>query len=154
MTRTGLALAPLRLAGVLCCLPLSGCGALLVDHVYAAAFRIPIVNPARLPADDVAKAKALDIFASGQGLTYTSKGPAKGFACKLLGLSGWVWNPPVLEASGETPETAAMSQLRLKAVQLGGNAVLAPACVHGDAWDWKNDCFDTWTCTGEAVVVR
>lgn len=141
----------------ICCSQLCGCAALVglaADNVYAAAFRTTIVDSSRLSPEDQAKVRMAPVFTVSEAPRHVSKGPVKGFACKLLGLSGWQWRPAPSEISGSTPEQAAMSQMKIKAVQIGGNAALLSSCTHGDAVDWGNDCFDTWTCVGEAIVTR
>jgi hypothetical protein len=135
---------------------LSGCAAvagLSADGVYAAAFRTTIVDPSKLTADEQDKVRKVPVLAASEAPAHIAKGPVKGFACKLLGLSGWRWRPEPSEITGSTPEQAALSQMRIKAVQIGGNAVLLESCTHGDAWDWGNDCFDTWTCIGQSIVI-
>jgi len=138
------------------CSQLTSCAvlaAVTVDGVYAAAFRTTIVDPSRLSADDQEKARAVQVLTTSDTPPHVSKGAVKGFACKLLGLSGWQWRPEPSQTSGSTPEQAALSQMKIKTVQIGGNAVVLGSCSHGDTWDWGNDCFDTWTCIGEAIRI-
>ena len=65
----------------------------------------------------------------------------------------WTWRPQLNETNGKTPEEAARTQLLLKAMQKGANAVAAPRCTHKDGIDWGNNCFESWLCTGQAVWV-
>nr|MBP6110742.1 hypothetical protein [Rhodocyclaceae bacterium]MBP6280384.1 hypothetical protein [Rhodocyclaceae bacterium] len=65
----------------------------------------------------------------------------------------WTWRPVLNELNGLTPEAAALTQLRLKALKKGANAVAAPVCTHNVGIDWGNNCFESWVCTGQAVLV-
>lgn len=141
---------------VVCSVQLTGCAALLLgfgaDNIYAAAFRTTIVDIARLKGEERERLQSVEVLSADAATGRVSKGPVKGFACKLLSLDGWHWRPELSEANGKTPEATAVTQMKVKAVLLGGNAVALKSCTHGDAWDWGNDCFDTWTCIGEAIV--
>ena len=139
-----------------CCSQFSGCAVvagLAADGVYAAAFRTTIVDLSKLSPQDQDKVNSVKILAAADAPPHSAKGSVKGFACKLLGASGWQWRPAPSEINGSTPEQAALSQLKIKSVQLGGNAVLLESCIHGDAWDWGNNCFDTWTCIGQSIRI-
>jgi hypothetical protein len=141
---------------VTCCSQLSGCAAvagLTADGLYAAAFRTTIVDSTMLTAEDQEKARNVKMLAASDAPPHIARGPVKGFACKLFGLSGSQWRPALSELDGSTPEQAALSQMKIKTVQMGGNAVLLESCIHGDAWDWGNDCFDTWTCIGQSIMI-
>lgn len=141
---------------VICLTQLSGCAVVAgisADTVYAAAFRTTIVDASKLSSADQEKVRKVQVLAAGEAPAHIGKGPVKGFACKLLGLSGWQWRPALSEVNGSSPEQAALSQMKIKAVQIGGNAVLLELCKHGDAWDWGNDCFDTWTCIGQSILI-
>jgi hypothetical protein len=126
---------------------------LTADGLYASAFRTTIVDSSKLTVEDQEKLRQVKVLAASDAPLHIAKGPVKGFACKLLGLSGSQWRPAPSEINGSTPEQAALSQMKIKAVQIGGNAVLLESCIHGDAWDWGNDCFDTWTCIGQSIMV-
>jgi hypothetical protein len=65
----------------------------------------------------------------------------------------WTWRPELNEKNGQTPEEAARTQLRVKAMQKGADAVAAPSCKHKDGIDWSNNCFESWVCTGQAVAM-
>ena len=136
---------------------LTGCAVLVgvgADTIYAAAFRTTIVDVSELTREEQDRLQHVEVVSEDSAATRVIKGPVKGFACKLLAVNGWRWKPPPSDANGATPEAAALTQAKIKAVLLGGNAVVLKSCTHGDAWDWGNDCFDTWTCIGEAVVVQ
>jgi hypothetical protein len=84
------------------------------------------------------------------------KGEVVGLACKLtvaLLVFKWNWRPELGDTNGKTPEEAARTQLRLKAMNLGANAVASPICIHKDGIDWGNNCFESWVCTGQAVLL-
>lgn len=71
--------------------------------------------------------------------SYSSKGKIKGISCKGSAISG------------NTSEEAAMTQLKIKAVKVGANAVLYPTCSQDASVDWGNNCWESWVCIGEAA---
>lgn len=75
-------------------------------------------------------------------LGYSSKGKIKGISCKGSALSG------------NTSEEAAMTQLKIKAVKAGANAVLYPTCSQDASVDWGNNCWESWVCIGEAALLE
>ena len=86
----------------------------------------------------------------------TPRGKVVGLACKLnagVFVFEWTWKPELNEANGLTPEEAARNQLRLKAMRTGANAVVVSSCTHKESSDWGNDCFESWRCTGQALLV-
>jgi hypothetical protein len=36
---------------------------------------------------------------------------------------------------------------------MGANAVVARSCKHTEGIDWRHNCFESWTCTGEAILI-
>jgi hypothetical protein len=126
------------------------------DAAYSAAFREKIVEAASLSADEQSRLQQVRVVDSAQGIEGAPKGEVVGLACKLtvaVLVFKWVWKPQLNEANGLTPEDAARTQLRIKAMQAGANAVVAPSCTHKDGIDWGNNCFESWRCTGQAFVV-
>jgi hypothetical protein len=100
--------------------------------------------------------KQIKFIESAAGLGSTPKGEVVGLACKLtvaLLVFKWIWRPELNEINGKTPEEAARTQLLVKAMQMGANAVAAPSCTHKDGIDWGNNCFESWVCSGQAVLV-
>ncbi|OOE57244.1 hypothetical protein BZG13_11710 [Salinivibrio sp. ML323] len=81
----------------------------------------------------------IEIIQNPGSLNYVSKGKIKGISCKGSAFSG------------DTSEQAAMTQLKIKAVQLGANAVLYPTCSQDASVDWGNNCWESWVCIGEAA---
>jgi hypothetical protein len=65
----------------------------------------------------------------------------------------WVWKRELNDANGLTPEDAARTQVRIKAMQTGANAVVTPNCTHKDGIDWGNNCFESWRCTAQAFII-
>ena len=145
----------------LCMLPmLSGCASIGAAYggeaVYNAAFRIKIEDASKLPVDEQVKLKEVKFIDSAQSLDSVSKGEVVGLSCKLtvaVLVFKWTWRPELNEVNGKTPEEAARTQLLIKAMQKGANAVAAPSCVHRDGVDWGNNCFESWVCGGQAVTL-
>jgi hypothetical protein len=144
-----------------CVVPLlSGCAAIGAAYggetAYNAAFRTKIEDPSKLSAIDQLKLKEVKFIGSADSIGGNPKGEVIGLACKLtvaVFVFKWTWRPELNEINGTTPEEAARSQLLLKAMQKGANAVVAPSCIHNDGIDWGNNCFESWVCTGQAVAL-
>ncbi len=135
---------------VLGCAPLSGCALVagdIADAGYNAAFRTKIEDTATLSADELRDLTRVQIYSANTGLTYTSVGQIESLSCRETTR----WIPALSEINGRTPEEAAMTQLKVKAIKAGGNAILAPTCVHHSKMDWGNNCFASWICTGVAI---
>lgn len=129
---------------------LGGCALVagdIADARYNAAFRTKIEDTATLSADELQELTRVQTFSADTGLTYTSVGKIEGLSCRETTR----WIPVPSEANGKTPEEAAMKQLKIKAIKAGGNAILAPTCVHRSEMDWGNNCFASWTCAGVAI---
>jgi len=129
---------------------LSGCALAagdIADAGYNAAFRTKIEDMAALSADELQELTRVQTFSADTGLTYASVGKIEGFSCRETTR----WIPVLSETNGRTPEEAAMTQLKVKTIKAGGNAILAPTCVHDSDMDWGNNCFASWTCTGVAI---
>lgn len=139
---------------------LSGCASVGIayggESAYNAAFREKIEETSKLPEAEQGRLKQIKFIESAEGQGGTAKGEVVGLACKLtvaLLVFKWTWQPELGDTNGRTPEEAARTQLRLKAMKRGANAVAAPSCVHKDGIDWGNNCFESWVCTGQAVFV-
>lgn len=116
---------------VLCSLLLSGCAGLgQIERV------------SDLSTQQLRQVNGVKLYDNEQGLKYTSLGKIKGLSCKGSALSG------------STEKEAAMTQLKIKAVKAGANAVLYPTCSHDASVDWGNNCWESWVCVGEAIVVE
>ena len=130
-----------------------GCAA-VGDAAYSAALRIKTEDASGLSAAELRRLGQVQVHSSGKALAYVSVAHVNGLACKLSVaplIPVWVWKPPLSEPNGSTPEQVAMTQLKIRALRSGGNAVLAPVCVHHDGLDWANNCFESWICNGEAI---
>ena len=141
-------------------LSISGCASIGsaygVEGAYNAAFRTKIEDASKLPEEEQVRLKEVKFIESAAGLNSPPKGEVVGLSCKLtvaLLVFKWTWQPELNETNGKTPEEAARTQLLLKAMQKGANAVAAPSCTHKDGIDWGNNCFESWVCTGQAVLV-
>jgi hypothetical protein len=117
------------------------------DNLYNAAFRTEIADTSTLSADDLEQLLKVHVYISDKELVLASIGQMEGISCRET--TGW--NPPLSPVNGWTPEAAAMTQLKLKVLRAGGNAIVSPTCVHHEGIDWRNNCFDSWTCAGKAV---
>ena len=140
---------------------LSGCKSLAAgqgaDAAYSAAFREKMYEPSTLSVDEAERLQQVKMIETAAGLEGNFKGEVVGLSCKLtpgVFVFKWIWKPALSEAYGLTPEEAARTQLRLKAMKIGANAVVAPSCTHKDGVDWGNNCFESWRCTGQAFVVQ
>jgi hypothetical protein len=142
----------LRSVSLLACSLLSG-SALVVgdiaDTAYTAAFRTDIVDTSVLSSDELQRVLQLQTYEAEAVFAYTSIGQQTGLSCRET--TRWV--PVLSERNGMTPEEVAMTQLKVKVIKAGGDAVRAPTCVHRSTIDWKDNCFASWTCTGEAIRV-
>ena len=131
----------------------SGCASLgladAAESAYNAASRITIVDLSKLNVEDEIRLKHITFIESATGLNALPKGGVSGLACRLT----MTWQPELNETNGMIPEEAARRQLVLKAMRMGANAVAGPNCKHKKLIDWGNNCFESWVCTGEAVLV-
>ena len=94
-TRRGLIVAAIAVL-------LNGCVSLAVgtsaDTLYSGAFRIKIEDVSKLTPDELNNARSIRLFASGQGLEASDRGPVAGLACKLSVaplIPKFFWYPPV-----------------------------------------------------------
>ena len=151
MTKIGSNLRAGTLAGLLLSSALlSGCAGVGIlfsaTAIFSSQFEYPDLSP-----DEAQRLLGVKSISPPTESPYVSKGEVKGVACRTGNYFKTNWKPTLSKANGETPEDAALMQLKLNAVRAGGNAILAPTCVHKDSFDWSYNCFETWVCTGEAV---
>lgn len=139
---------------------ISGCASIGasygIEGAYNAAFRTKIEDASKLPEDEQNRLGEIRFIESATALDSTPKGEVVGLACKLtvaVLVFKWTWRPELNETNGKTPEEAARRQLLLKAMQRGATAVVAPSCIHKEGIDWGNNCFESWVCTGQAVLL-
>lgn len=134
----------------------SGC-AVVGDKAYSAAFRTPVVDAAKLSAEELRQLTAIQVREASQEPGDVSRGKITGLACSLSVaplVPIFFWTPPPSAVNGGTPKAVAMTQLKIKALKLGADAVFSPSCVHHEILDWGNNCFESWICTGEAVQTQ
>lgn len=139
---------------LLCIVPVvSGCAALgvadVVDYWYAKEFRDSLVDLSKLDAETQTGLTKITFVESADGLNAMFKGEVTGSACRQTTR----WQPELNEMNGTTPEQAATRQLQFKAMQRAANAVAARSCKHTEGIDWRHNCFGSWTCTGEAILI-
>jgi hypothetical protein len=138
---------------------LSGCAAVGASYgaesAYNAAFRTKIEEAAKLSEAERVRLSEVKFIEQATNLGIP-KGEVVGLACKLtvaVFVFKWTWRPELGDANGKTPEEASRTQLRLKAMNLGANAVASPTCIHKDGLDWGNNCFESWVCMGQAMLL-
>ena len=132
---------------------MSGC-AVVGDAAYSAAFRTRFVDVTELSAEELHRLAAIQLRETADASLYVSRGKVTGLACSLSVaplVPIFFWAPPLSAANGSTPKEVAMTQLKIKALKLGANAVSAPSCIHHEIVDWANNCFESWVCSGEAM---
>ena len=95
-----------------------------------------------LTAEQLRQVHDIQLLENDKGIKYTSLGKVKGISCK----GSWL--------SGNTNKEAAMTQLKIKAVKLNADAILYPTCSHDASVDWGNNCWESWVCVGEAVLLK
>lgn len=95
-----------------------------------------------LSMDQLKQMHDIKLYGSAEGIQYKSMGKVKGLSCK-----GSAW-------SGGSKEEAAMTQLKMKAVKAGANAIFYPTCSHDASVDWGNNCWESVVCVGEAAIVE
>ena len=139
---------------------LSGCASVGasygVESAYNAAFRTKIEEATKLSEEERLRLSEVKFVELAQSLGSAPKGEVIGLACKLtvaVLVFKWTWRPELGPVNGATPDEAARTQLRLKAMTRGANAVAGPSCIHKDGIDWGNNCFESWVCTGQAVLL-
>lgn len=128
-----------------------------VDAAYSAAMREPISDAHALPAELLARVRSVKVLASREGLEGEDRGTVTGLSCKLTAgvfVFRWVWKPALDDVNGQTPEDAAWTQLRIRAVERGADTLVAPRCTHRDGIDWGQNCFESWRCTAQAFATR
>jgi hypothetical protein len=127
-----------------------------VEASYNAAFRAKLEDISKKPIEDQIKTQQVRFLDESPNLAVQQKGQVVGLSCKLtpaVFVFSWVWHPELNEINGMNPEDAARRQLSFKAMQLGANAVVKASCTHRDGIDWGNNCFESWICTGQAILV-
>jgi hypothetical protein len=135
---------------------LSGCAAIGGDAAYSAVFRTKFVDTETLSEEELRQFQLIKVYESRDGLRLTSRGKVTGLACSLSAgplIPIFHWTPPLSDLNGKTPQDVAMNQMKVKAMKLGANGVVSLTCNHHEWVDWGNNCFESWSCTGEAVQV-
>jgi hypothetical protein len=134
-----------------CCL--SGCAVILgsaIGEQVTVAFRTEIVDTAALSAEEQQQLARVRTYSADTTPSHTSLGQLKGLSCR----DAVRWVPELSELNGRTPEEAAMTQLKVKVIKVGGNGMLSPTCSNHSVVDWGNNCWASWICTGEAIRVE
>jgi len=101
-----------------------------------------VESASSLSFDQVIAVEEIKFLDSPGELNIVSLGQIKGLSCKKQ-----IFSP--------TPtEEDARAQLKIKAVKLYADAILYPTCSKTKGVDMSNNCFASWICTGEAVVIN
>jgi hypothetical protein len=119
----------------------SGC-AVVSDQAYSAALRTPWVDGSKLSAEELRQLAAVQVREASQQPGDVSRGKVTGLACSLSVaplVPVFFWTPPLSAANGNTPKAVAMTQLKIKALKLGTDAVVSSSCVHHEIVDWGNN---------------
>ena len=95
-----------------------------------------------LSLDQWRQVNEIKFLENPSGINYDSLGNIKGLSCKGSAFFG------------KATEEDAIIQLRIKAFKLNANAVLNPTCTHNAKTDWSNNCWQSWVCVGEAVLIK
>ena len=101
-----------------------------------------IENPTNLSAQQLKQFNEIQLYDSSDGIEYVSLGRIKGISCRDAA------------TIGEPGEEAALNQLKIKAAKLNANAIFYPTCSYRNTPDLLNNCYDPWTCVGEAAQVK
>jgi hypothetical protein len=136
---------------------MSGCTAVVGDAAYSAVFRTKFMDSTKLSAGELQELSSVQVFETRNVPFRVSRGKITGLACSLSAaplIPVFHWEPPLSELNGMTPKEVALTQLKIKALKLGANAVLLTSCDHHEWVDWGNNCFESWACTGEAVELK
>lgn len=96
---------------------------------------------ADLAPEQLRQIHSIRIVTGADNITYKSLGMIKGLSCK---------GSPY---SGASAQEDALMQLKIKAVKLGANGILFPTCSHDVSVDWSNNCWESWVCMAEAILI-
>jgi len=121
-----------------------------IGEQVTVAFRTEIVDTATLSAEELQQLSRVRTYSADTTPSYTSLGQLNGLACR----DAVRWVPELSRLNGSTPEEAAKTQLKVKVVKVGGNAIRSPTCSNHSVVDWGNNCWASWICTAEAIRVE
>lgn len=114
---------------------------LILSSIAAGCASNPRID--NLSSEDRARVSQVQIF-KGQ--------PAKPF--QLLGqVDGLSCNRNKYQAQ-DVSESEALEGVRIKAVMLGGDAVINALCQKNSDTDWVNNCWASVKCIGDAVKLK
>lgn len=119
---------------------------LLATLLLAGCFppRVDTIDLSTLsPAERVAAAK-VRVLPPGAPIAADADylGPVEGFSCKHL-----LWDPPA-------SESAALEQMRVRALRMGATAVADFTCTASGTDAYGTNCWNAVQCGGTAVRVR
>jgi hypothetical protein len=103
---------------------------------------VEIRDPEKLSSGEKQAANELPVFDQRDVKrgSYKSLGDFDGYSCKNK-----VWDKTATKS-------AALKQLKLKAIEAGGNAVILDSC-YGEGTTYSKNCWEAYTCSGTAVIL-
>jgi len=86
------------------------------------------------------KAATMQVFKGDPGRPVVAVGMVEGLSCHRNAYS-----------TNDVSEAEAIAGLKLRAAQLGADAVVSVVCQKDSGTDWRNNCFGSVKCVGDAV---
>ncbi len=96
-----------------------------------------------LSSEERAKVSQVQIFKSKPEQSFQVLGEVSGLSC----------NRNKYQAQ-DISESEALEGLKIKAMMLGGNAVINTLCQKNSDTDWVNNCWASVKCIGDAVKLK
>jgi uncharacterized protein YbjQ (UPF0145 family) len=96
-----------------------------------------------LSSEERAKVSQVQIFKSKPEQSFQVLGEVSGLSC----------NRNKYQAQ-DISESEALEGLKIKAIMLGGNAVINTLCQKNSGTDWVNNCWASVKCIGDAVKLK
>ncbi len=96
-----------------------------------------------LSSEERAKVSEVQIFKGKPDRAYQALGEVSGLSC----------NRNLYQAQ-DVSDSEALEGVKIKAVMLGGNAVINVLCQKNSDTDWGNNCWASVKCIGDAVQLQ
>lgn len=111
---------------------------LILFSACAANPRITSLRP-----DQRARLNTIQIYDGDVDRPYKIVGPAEGLSCRRN-----TYNDP------DPTKEEALDGVLIKAALLDADAVINTACQYKPGTDWKNNCWSSWVCVGDAIKYK